>query len=146
MFQLQIVTKLNKRGQIHIYCHKETKDSIIYPSYTFWYTLKLSSVDNECPLGGSNEQGLSNSAGTSPSTWPFLLLHHISSIHFVSYSVHDGTVGSKDYRNFGYNIGKGIKEVLTGNRCQLLTNELAVGIKEHLSMSIFNIWTTQHWR
>ena len=84
MFQLQIVNKLNKGGQIDIYCHKENQDSIIYPSHIFRYTLKLSSVDNECPLSGYNEQALSNSAGTSLSTWPFLLLSSYSIIYHPS--------------------------------------------------------------
>ena len=60
IFWLQIVTKLNKRGRIHIYCHKENKNSIVYLSHIFQYTLKMSSVNNECPASGPNEWALGN--------------------------------------------------------------------------------------
>ena len=60
MFQLQIVTKLNKRGRAYIHCHSEDKNSIIYLGHTHQYTLKKSSVHNECPASGPNEWALSN--------------------------------------------------------------------------------------
>ena len=58
MFRLQIVTKLNKRGRIYIHCHKENKNSLIDLGHIFQYTLKKSSVNNECPASGPNEQAL----------------------------------------------------------------------------------------
>lgn len=58
MFWLQIVTKLNERGRIHIYCHKHNKNSIVYLGHIFQYTLKMSSVNNESPASGPNERAL----------------------------------------------------------------------------------------